>query len=84
MLAGGGKTIRDLEQQSGASQPTEAEMSAIVEATAESCNASLLASASTRLYESATLPAKQLGQRVRVIPCRENQQRQSLYDGGLG
>ena len=53
-------------------------------ATRMSCyNERLIASAITRQYESATLPAKQLGRVVRVAPFSEKQQRQSRYDGGV-
>ena len=46
-------------------------------------NQSLIASASTRQYESATLPAKQFGCALPAVPFSEKQQRQSRYDGGL-
>jgi hypothetical protein len=43
----------------------------------------LIESASTRQYESATLPAKQLGVTLPDAPFSEKQQRQSRYDGGM-
>ena len=43
----------------------------------------MIASASTRQYESATLPAKQFGCALPAVPFSEKQQRQSRYDGGL-
>ena len=46
-------------------------------------NQTLIDSASTRQYESATLPAKQLGVMLPDAPFTEKQQRQSRYDGGL-
>ncbi len=49
--------------------------------TAAYYNTRLIASASTRRYESAVLPARQLGQEVRSSPVPEKQQRQSRYDG---
>ena len=56
---------------------------AVVSAATNSYNERLLASASTRQYESATLPARQLGQEGRDAPFSEKQQRQSRYDGGM-
>ena len=49
----------------------------------DSYNSRLIASASARQYESATLPAKQLGIELRNGQLSEKQQRQSRYDGGL-
>ena len=48
-----------------------------------SYNERLIASATTRQYESSTLLAKQLGQVVRATPFSEKQQRQSHDDGGV-
>ena len=49
----------------------------------EKFNARLLASAQTRQYESATLPARQLGVSVGPAPFSEKQQRQPRFDGCL-
>ena len=58
-------------------------MEGLVAAEMQSYNACLIASASTRQYESATLPASQLGQEVRDAPFSEKQRRQSRFDVGL-
>ena len=50
---------------------------------ADSYNQRLAASASARQYESATLPAEQLGNVLPDEPFSEKQQRQSRYDGGV-
>ena len=46
-------------------------------------NEALMASATTRQYESAVLPAKQVGLTLPPVPFSEKQQRQSRYDGGM-
>ena len=68
---------------SGGAHPAEDVVEALVAAEMQSYNDCLIASASTRQYESATLPARQLGQEVRDAPFSEKQQRQSRYDGSL-
>ena len=49
----------------------------------EAYNQSLIASATTIQYESATLPAKQFGCVLPAVPFSDKQQRQSRYDGGV-
>ena len=44
---------------------------------------SFIKKSAARQYESATLPAKQLGISLPEAPFTEKQQRQSRYDGGL-
>ena len=61
----------------------DTDISRVVAAETHSCNERLIASASTRQYESATLPARQMGQLVCDALFSEKQQRQSRYDGGL-
>ena len=61
----------------------DTDISRVVAAETHSCNERLVASASTRQYESATLPARQMGQLVCDALFSEKQQRQSRYDGGL-
>ena len=75
--------IANVELRSGA-HPAEAEVESLVSAKMQSHNERLLASCSTRQYESSVLPARQLGQEVRPAPFSEKQQRQSRYDGGGG
>ena len=53
----------------------------IVQAATEEYNKKLIASASTRMYESDVLPARQLGQKVPLSRFSEKQQRQSRFDG---
>ena len=54
-----------------------------MKANVDSYNQRLVASASTRQYESATLPAKQLRNELPDAPFSEKHQRQSRYDGGV-
>ena len=75
--------IKALEAAGGGSHPAEDIAEAIVKRTVDSYNQRLIASASTRQYESATLPAKQLGNVLADAPFSEKQQRQSRYDGGV-
>ena len=72
-----------LKEASGDGHPTDEDILAVVERERQSYNARLISSASTRQYESATLPARQMGQDMRDAPFSEKQQRQSRYDGGL-
>jgi hypothetical protein len=72
-----------LETCSGGEHPAEEVVERMVAAETSLYNECLIASASTRQYESAKLPARQLGQEVRPSPFSEKQQRQSRYDGGL-
>ena len=74
---------KNLHEVSGDEHPADEEITRIIAAEMQSFNERLIASASTRQYESATLPARQLGQVVRDAPFSEKQQRQSRYDGGL-
>ncbi len=67
----------------GGVHPAEEVVESIVPASMDSYNQRFIASASTRQYESAILPAKQLGQVVSDSPFSEKQQRQSRYDGGV-
>ena len=46
-------------------------------------NQKLIRSASTRQYESSTLPARQMGVELPEAPFSAKQQRQSRYDGGV-
>ena len=75
--------ILKLEKASGDEPTADEDIVAVVEREKQSYNARLISSASTRQYESATLPARQMGQDVRDAPFSEKQQRQSRYDGGL-
>ena len=75
--------IKELEAAGGGSHPAEDIAEAIVKRTVDSYNQTLVASASTRQYESATLPAKQLGNVLAPAPFSDKQQRQSRYDGGV-
>ena len=75
--------IAKLKEASGDGHPADEDILAVVNKERQSYNARLISSASTRQYESATLPARQMGQEVRDAPFSEKQQRQSRYDGGL-
>jgi len=75
--------IRALISYSDGVHPAEDVVEAIVAAKMASYNEPLVASTSTRQYESATLPARQLGQQMRNVLFSEKQQRQSRYDEGL-
>ena len=77
------KEIEALQATGGGAQPAEDVVESIVQAKTQAYNQALIASASTRQYESATLPAKQLGNILPASPFSEKQQRQSRYDGGL-
>ena len=77
------REIATLKEVSGDEHPADEDILAVVEKEMQSYNARLISSASTSQYESATLPARQLGQDVRDAPFSEKQQRQSRYDGGL-
>ena len=71
------REIAKLKEASGHEHPADEDILAVVEREKQSYNARLISSASTRQYESATLPARQLGQDVRDAPFSEKQQRQS-------
>ena len=75
--------ISKLKQDSGDALLADEDLSRIVAAEMQSYNERLIASASSRQYESSTLPARQLGQLLRDAPFSEKQQRQSRYDGGF-
>ena len=75
--------INALRETSGGEHPAQEKVDAIVESHTESYNKKLIESASTRQYESATLPAKQLGLILPDAPFSEKQQRQSRFDGGM-
>ena len=75
--------VLKLEKASGDEPIADEAIVAVVETEKRSYNARLISSASTRQYESATLPARQMGQVVRDAPFSEKQQRQSRNDGGL-
>ena len=77
------REIAKLKEASVDGHPADEDILAVVNKERQSYNARLISSASTRQYESATLPARQLGQDVRDAPFSEKQQRQSRYDGGL-
>ena len=77
------REIAKLKEASGDGHPADEDILAVVDKERQSYNARLISSASTRQYESATLPARQMGQDVRDAPFSEKQQRQSRYDGGL-
>ena len=62
--------------------PTEELVERMVTKYTETYNQGVIASASTRQYESSTLTAKQLGLQLPDAPFSETQQRQSRYDGG--
>ena len=85
----GSKELRDSldsvvrEINSGEIHPADEVIDAVANKEMQSYNARLISSASTKQYESATLPARQMGQDVRDAPFSEKQQRQSRYDGGL-
>ncbi len=70
------------ETESLAGQDSDAVQLAVEEAQRQ-YNEKLLASTSSRQYESATLPARQLGQHVQPTPFSARQQRQSKLDGQL-
>ena len=74
--------INKLKKRSSDEHPDE-EISRIVAAEMQSYNERLIASASTRQYQSATLLARQMGQLVRDAPFSDKQQRQSRYDGAF-
>ena len=75
--------ISRLEHARGGGSLADAEVEGLVLAKMRAYNERLLASSSTRQYESSVLPARQLGQEVRPAPFSEKQQRQSRYDGGV-
>ena len=77
------KEINAIQEASGGAHPAEEVVDVIVANRIQSYNKSLIDSASTRQYESATLPAKQLGVMLPDAPFTEKQQRQSRYDGGV-
>ena len=77
------REVAKLKEASGDRHPADDDILAVVDKERQSYNARLIHSASTRQYESATLPARQMGQDVRDAPFSEKQQRQSRYDGGL-
>jgi len=75
--------IEALQALGGGAHPADEIVEGIVKTNVDSYNQRLVASASTRQYESATLPAKQLGNVLPDAPFSEKQQRQSRYDGGV-
>ena len=77
------QAILDLLEASGGERPAEDDVEGLVQQASLKFNARVLASAQTCQYESAVLPAKQLGQAVREALFSDKQQRQSRYDGGL-
>ena len=77
------REIAKLKEASGDGHPADEDILAVVNKERESYNARLISSASTRQYESGTLPARQMGQEVHDAPFSEKQQRQSRYDGGV-
>ena len=77
------REVAKLKETSGDGHPADEDILAVVEKERQSYIARLISSASTRQYESATLPARQMGQDVRDAPFSEKEQRQSRYDGGL-
>ena len=77
------REIQALEQSDSASQPEEEVVERMVEQETASYNNRLMASASTRQYESARLPARQLGHDVLPEPFSAKQRRQSRYDGEM-
>ena len=77
------REVAKLKETSGDEHLADEDILAVVDKERQSYNARLISSASTTQYESATLPARQLGQDVRADPFSEKQQRQSRYDGGL-
>ena len=76
--------IEALEAAGGGSQSAENIAEGSMKANADSYNQRLVASACTRQYESATLPAKQLDNVLPGAPFSEKQQRQSRYDMTVG
>ena len=62
--------------------PTDELVERMVTKYTETYNQAVIASASTRQYESSTLTAKQLGLELPEPPFTELQQRQSRFDGG--
>ncbi len=65
------REIKALEDANGGAHPAGEAVEALFSTATSSYNGRLLASASTRQYESATLPARQLGQEVRDAPFSE-------------
>ena len=64
------REIAKLKEASGDGHPADEDILAVVDKERQSYNARLISSASTRQYESATLPARQLGQDVRDAPVQ--------------
>jgi len=62
------REIAKLKEASGDGHPADEDILAVVEREKQSYNARLISSASTRQYESATLPARQLGQDESRLP----------------
>ena len=77
------REVAKLQEANGDGHIADEDILAVVDKERQSYNARPISSASTRQYESATLPARQMGQDVRDAPFSEKQQRQSRYDGGL-
>ena len=75
--------IKAFQDASSGPHLVEETVESIVAARMSTYNERLIANAITRQYESALLPAKQVGQVVRPAPFNEKQQRQSRYDGGV-
>ena len=73
--------IKAIEAASGSQHPAGELVREIASRKKAAYSQSLIASASTRQYESATLPAKQFGCALPAVPFSEMQQRQRRYDG---
>ena len=74
------KVVQDTERFTG--QDSDAVQLAVEEAQRQ-YNEKLIASTTSRQYESAVLPSRQLGQHVPPTPFSARQQRQSKFDGQL-
>ena len=75
--------INKLQEFSSGLHPTDELVERIVTNYTETYNQDLIASASTRQYDSSTLTAKQLGVNVPDAPFNEQQQHQSRIDRGI-
>ena len=75
--------ITALQADSSGLHPTDELVDSVVTKHTEKYNQKLIASVTTRQYESSTLTAKQLGHELPDSPFSEKQRRQSRYDGGL-
>ena len=77
------KEIEALEKENNVARLDDADVEAIVKEKTHCYNQSLIASASTRQYESAILTAEQVGVEVPPSPFTQKQQQQSRYDGQM-